>query len=74
MTKTNMRNSEEDQFDESSITLLKGQHDLQKQSLDIMEDMTFNINMITSSEIFQYMMTKYEIGRLATTNLKRQHY
>ena len=32
--------SEEDQFKESNLTLLSGQQDLQKQSLDIMQNMT----------------------------------
>ena len=41
MTKTNMTNSEEDQFNESLITLLNSQHNLQKQSLDRMKNMSF---------------------------------
>ena len=36
---TNSTNPEEDQFNESLITLLKGQQDLQKQSLNMMPDM-----------------------------------
>ena len=39
MIKTNMKNSE-DQFNESLITLLNDQQDLQKQSLEMMKKMT----------------------------------
>ena len=40
MTKTNMTNPEEDHFNESLITLLSDQQDLQKQSLNMMLDIT----------------------------------
>ena len=40
MIKTYVTNSEEDHFNESLITLLNGQQDLQKQSLNIMQDIT----------------------------------
>ena len=37
MTKTNMTNLEEDHFNESLITLLNGQQDLEKQSLTMIK-------------------------------------
>ena len=40
MTKTHMTNSGEDHFNESLITLLNGQYELQKQSLNMMQDIT----------------------------------
>ena len=40
MTKRDMTNSEEDHLNESLITLLNGQQDLQKQSLNMMLDIT----------------------------------
>ena len=36
MTRTNMTNPEEDHFNKSLFTLLSGQQDLQKQSLNMM--------------------------------------
>ena len=41
MTKINLTNSEDDRFNESWITLLSGQQDVQKQSLYMMQDMTY---------------------------------
>ena len=41
MTKKILTNSEEDHFNESLITFLNGQQDLQKQSLNMMQDITF---------------------------------
>ena len=40
MTKDNMTNLEKDHFNESLLTLLNGQQDLQRQSLDMIQDMT----------------------------------
>ena len=40
MTRNNITNPEEDQFNESILTLLNGQQDLQKQSFNVMQDIT----------------------------------
>ena len=58
MTKTNMTNPEEDHFNESLLTLLKGQQDLQKQSFNMMQDMTHRHEYDSVMKDTPYMMGK----------------
>ena len=65
MTRTNMTNPKEDHFNESLITLLNGQQDLQKQSLGMMQDTIHRHDYDNCMRDIPDMKKKYGTTRLA---------
>ena len=68
MTIENVTNLDKDHFNESLLTLLNGQHDLQKQSFNMMQDMTCRHEYDNLIGAFLKSWEKHGISRLAATN------
>ena len=71
MTRNNIANLEEDNFNELLLTLLNGQQDLQKQSFNMMQDMKCRHeydNLMRDIPIYE---EKYGTGRDADRDCKK---